>query len=509
MPGHLSRAELAALGLHLQECEASTGMAYEQIRDAPMPRGRGYLSDGATCGTEGGANGLSGTVGLVHFTTMSQRSLQVQQTYAPLRTNRAEQCCLHQSHIPASKPSGTHCMYGIAQTLMRLDRLTPHRQVSQMADRASHYRRVWLIQGRPEATRRSPPLPYVRQSQPLPGSPYRIPGDSEASRGLMEAFEGQICGDDVGVGHGRDSLMSTPMHHEFMDTLGPPLVLAALAMVANSSSVGRNWRCRYLGRGALVMRPLWSQRKCKSRLCRHPLLVYHGSVSLRKLKKFMPLPQWWADAYWARVDRSGGPDACWPWTGNPSRPTDGCAGGYGHVSIAKITGQTCNVAAHVPALLLTVGWYPGRKKVGRHLCHNRICCNPSHLAWGSKQDNSDDMVRAGRAATVHIRGDAALARFATDGNEEADWTDDNYIVHAGRLRECTACDGRGIDGHVMNLQPRDSWTARVTIRGGLVAMFDCEVCGGSGIAGITMARVDENFGEADDSAWTALKMGVY
>lgn len=34
--------------------------------------------------------------------------------------------------------------------------------------------------------------------------------------------------------------------------------------------------------------------------------------------------------------------------------------------------------------------------VVRHLCHNTSCCNPSHLAVGTHQDNADDMTAAGR-----------------------------------------------------------------------------------------------------------------
>lgn len=34
----------------------------------------------------------------------------------------------------------------------------------------------------------------------------------------------------------------------------------------------------------------------------------------------------------------------------------------------------------------------------RHLCHNTHCSNPSHLVRGTKQDNSNDMVKANRQA---------------------------------------------------------------------------------------------------------------
>jgi len=36
------------------------------------------------------------------------------------------------------------------------------------------------------------------------------------------------------------------------------------------------------------------------------------------------------------------------------------------------------------------------KPVVRHICHNRICVNPAHLETGTRQENMDDMTRAGR-----------------------------------------------------------------------------------------------------------------
>ena len=86
------------------------------------------------------------------------------------------------------------------------------------------------------------------------------------------------------------------------------------------------------------------------------------------------------ETFWGLVDRSGGPNACWPWLG-------GSAGdGYG-----RFQGER----AHRWALRLDGRpVLPGQ--VGRHLCFNPICCNPAHLAPGSKRDDIMDSVRAGR-----------------------------------------------------------------------------------------------------------------
>ena len=36
------------------------------------------------------------------------------------------------------------------------------------------------------------------------------------------------------------------------------------------------------------------------------------------------------------------------------------------------------------------------KPFALHACHNRKCCNPKHLRWGSAKENTADMITAGR-----------------------------------------------------------------------------------------------------------------
>lgn len=98
--------------------------------------------------------------------------------------------------------------------------------------------------------------------------------------------------------------------------------------------------------------------------------------------------------FWANVDRSGGPDACWPWTaGRTSR-------GYGR---AWYTGKTRQ--AHRLAWLFS-GFPLSVDEMLRHqVCDNPPCCNPAHLAPGTHLDNMRDMREHGRAAH---RGGIAL-----------------------------------------------------------------------------------------------------
>lgn len=93
---------------------------------------------------------------------------------------------------------------------------------------------------------------------------------------------------------------------------------------------------------------------------------------------------------WTRIDSSGGPDACWPWT--HSFDPDG----YGR---QKIAGTTWIVPRWV--LTQTVGPLQ-HDEVTRHTCDNRACCNPAHLLRGTPGDNVQDMITRSR----HIHGQA-------------------------------------------------------------------------------------------------------
>lgn len=84
-----------------------------------------------------------------------------------------------------------------------------------------------------------------------------------------------------------------------------------------------------------------------------------------------------------KVDRSGGPDACWPWLGWHQ-------GGYGTVKINKVAYR-----AHRVAFRLGNKTQPTDLCVC-HRCDNPICCNPAHLFVGMITENISDMVRKNR-----------------------------------------------------------------------------------------------------------------
>lgn len=97
-----------------------------------------------------------------------------------------------------------------------------------------------------------------------------------------------------------------------------------------------------------------------------------------------PLP----DRFWEKVDKSGGPDACWPWTGSTS------FWGYGKLGSGGKHGRT--LAAHRLSYEMATG---EKLRAGDNVCHrcdNPPCVNPAHLFRGNQADNVRDCIAKGR-----------------------------------------------------------------------------------------------------------------
>ena len=102
-------------------------------------------------------------------------------------------------------------------------------------------------------------------------------------------------------------------------------------------------------------------------------------------------PEEGARAFWAKVDKSAGPDGCWLYMG--FRKWDG----YGWLARAIDGRATKYMTAHRYAWILT----KGMPAEGLHICHrcdNPPCCNPAHLFIGTHDDNMADKRDKGRAA---------------------------------------------------------------------------------------------------------------
>lgn len=129
--------------------------------------------------------------------------------------------------------------------------------------------------------------------------------------------------------------------------------------------------------------------------------------------------------FWALIDQSGGHDACWPWLGSYS-------GQYGSLYWGEKPNRR-QISAPRLAAFLTTQRISGRvtHTVTRHLCGNRHCCNPAHLAVGTYAENYRDSVDHGtaRANPNPLRGEQTKAAKLTDA-----------IVHQLRAK---VASGRG------------------------------------------------------------------
>ena len=109
------------------------------------------------------------------------------------------------------------------------------------------------------------------------------------------------------------------------------------------------------------------------------------------------------EKFWDRVDKSGGPNACWEWQGYKLPK------GYGEVSFkGKL------FRAHRLAYEFGIGPIPEGKLV-LHKCDNPSCCNPKHLYLGTYLDNARDCIQRGRRREPDRRGSKnGRARFTEE-----------------------------------------------------------------------------------------------
>jgi predicted DNA-binding protein (UPF0251 family) len=113
----------------------------------------------------------------------------------------------------------------------------------------------------------------------------------------------------------------------------------------------------------------------------HKLLAYRERMKAQAEERF-----------WARVDKSGGSDACWPWMG--ARYVKG----YGHVCFRGKHQTATHVAWTLAGRKLPVGLFL------LHSCDYPPCCNPAHLFVGTKKMNGEDCRRKGRTAVGQKNG---------------------------------------------------------------------------------------------------------
>ena len=116
-------------------------------------------------------------------------------------------------------------------------------------------------------------------------------------------------------------------------------------------------------------------------------------------------PEEWTDPatlakFWGKVNRSGGPGACWEWTGYRRTSPRGKPG----YAAFWVTGYRYELA-HRFAWKSANGEIVGGLFVC-HRCDNPICCNPGHLFLGTHIHNVRDKMRKGRHRTGNHKGEA-------------------------------------------------------------------------------------------------------
>lgn len=128
-----------------------------------------------------------------------------------------------------------------------------------------------------------------------------------------------------------------------------------------------------------------------------------------------------AERLWPKVDRSGGADACWPWTGfvNPL--------GYGKIRVGNHPTQ--QVGVHRASYELLVGPIPADLVID-HLCRNPSCVNPAHMEPVTNRVNvlRGTGAPAANARQTHCR----RAGHPLEG--------DNLFVTRQGNRSCMACN---------------------------------------------------------------------
>lgn len=100
------------------------------------------------------------------------------------------------------------------------------------------------------------------------------------------------------------------------------------------------------------------------------------------------------DKFLSRIDTSGGPDVCHPWTHTKTKQGYGMFTSHAHTVLA----HRLRLAMAEPDSI--------NAPVIMHICDNPQCCNPRHLCAGSYAENTHDMHAKGRGRVIlasHLR----------------------------------------------------------------------------------------------------------
>lgn len=146
---------------------------------------------------------------------------------------------------------------------------------------------------------------------------------------------------------------------------------------------------------------------CSNKSCCNPNHLMLGTRADHKTFKPYSTPE----MFWSKVNVVAATE-CWNWTGGTSHHQ------YGSLGYHKK-----QVQAHRLAYELTYGYLPeyinGEAIVVRHLCDNKLCCNPAHLAIGTHEDNMLDMRTSRMHPTAKLLPSQVdeIKQLLADGNK--------------------------------------------------------------------------------------------
>jgi hypothetical protein len=115
------------------------------------------------------------------------------------------------------------------------------------------------------------------------------------------------------------------------------------------------------------------------------------------------------ERFWSHVDKSAGPDACWPWKDAASFRR-----GYG---MFRIGWKKPIVQASRHSYEITHGVTLATEQFVMHTCDNPPCCNPAHLQLGDAQANNADMWAKGRGSRGPAHAKACAAGRKKTGTD--------------------------------------------------------------------------------------------
>ena len=102
------------------------------------------------------------------------------------------------------------------------------------------------------------------------------------------------------------------------------------------------------------------------------------------------------ERFWEKIDRSGGEDSCWIFTGAKAK-------GYGRTGWRDAGGRSVTRSAHRISYELCVGPIPDGVLLD-HVCQIRACCNPRHLRPVTAAQNLQNLSGAHRDSRTGVRG---------------------------------------------------------------------------------------------------------